>query len=279
MRLFFCALTCFSASGAFGAVYLDEPFNYSDGELTTVSSNAWVVHSPGVTANADPTRQLKVQSGQVVINATDTNSRDDAGRLLNTTFNPSTDNTSVIYGSFDVNFSVLPSGAAGVTSGSYFAHLKSSASNEFYARIGANIDPTVTAGKFRLAVANENWNSAVTFEHPTELSLNTTYKVVFKFDLATDRTTLWVDPASEASTSVTATDVPSYAAGNINAFAVRQGTSGTSPNFGWPGGLTLDNIVIGDSFATVAVPEASSLLFGLLIGAAIGVGRLARNRK
>ena len=55
-----------------------------------------------------------------------------------------------------------------------------------------------------------HFSQANAIEFPTDLSLNTTYKLVVKYDLKTQNTTLWINPDSEASPSVTATD----AAGN-----------------------------------------------------------------
>jgi hypothetical protein len=194
--------------------------------------------------------------------------RQDNNRLLSQSFDPATDNTTALYGSFTVNFSALPTAG---TAGSYFAHLKSSAANEFYARIGATPEGAAE-GSFRLALTNESWSAAATIEYPQDLSLNTDYQVVFRFDLATDQATLWVNPTNEASLSVTATDAVSFAAGSIEAYALRQGTSGTPA--GGPGTLTLDNLRITTSFSEAVVPEPSTLLCTLL-----GLAGLLRRRR
>jgi hypothetical protein len=127
-----------------------------------------------------------------------------------------------------------------------------------------------------LAIQNENFNNAGTIEHPTDLSLGQTYWVVMALDLATDRSSLWVNPVDESSLSVTATDAFSFAAGGqINAFALRQGVSGSSPNQGAFGTLTLDDLRVGTSWASV-VPEPSSAGI-LLVGGLLGV--LARRKR
>ncbi|MFT3785803.1 MAG: hypothetical protein QM770_06500 [Tepidisphaeraceae bacterium] len=232
------------AASSQGALLLSDSFSYPDGPIPS----PWAIHS----GTNSGTTALNIASGKAVINQGDTHgSGADANSALSSSFDPSTDNTSVIYAGFTVNFSALP--VNGDSDGSYFAHLKSSAANEFYARIGANTNGAA-AGKLRLTIADEVWNVAGTIEHPTDLDLNTTYQVVMKFDLSTDRATLWVNPATEASTSVTATDAPSYAAGTINAFALRQGTSGT----GAPGILTVDDLKVATTFAEV-VPEPATL--------------------
>jgi len=236
-------------------VLLNETFSYPDGPLTNVSGQVWVIHSG--------TTDLNVSGGAAFIDQNDTTAgRMDVNRLLSGSFDPATDNISKIYGSFTVNYSGLP--VTGDSDGSYFAHLRSSTANEFYARIGSSTSGAA-AGLFRLAVANETWNVANTVEYPVDLQLNITYQVVFRLDLATDQTTIWVNPADESSLSVTAADVISYS-GSINAYALRQGTSGT----GAPGDLALDNLVVGQSFAdvTTIVPEPSAY-------ALIGVGLVA----
>jgi hypothetical protein len=265
--LTFCTL---AASSAQATVILSDRFDYANGPISTVSNPLWTIHS-GTDSGATA---LNIASGQAIINQGDTHgSGADANRLLSTTFNPVTDNTSVIYSGFTVNFSSLP--VNGDSDGSYFAHFKSSTANEFYGRIGANTNGAA-AGTFRLSVANEVWNTTLsnTVEFPLDLALNTTYTVVSRLDLATDRTTLWVNPVSESSLSVSATDAFSYS-GLINAYALRQGTSGT----GAPGILAVDNVWVATTFAeVVGVPEASSVAFAGLACCASGLTYFVRRR-
>ena len=252
-------------------ILLTEDFSYADGSLLTLSGNAWRNHSG--------TTPLTVLGGQAVIDqGTTATGKEDLNRLLSTSFDPAVDNTTAIYGSFSVNFSALPAAPGTSTYGSYFFHLKSSAANEFYGRIGANTEGAAP-GTFRIAVANESWNTANTVEFPLDLALNTTYTVAFKFDLATDKTTLWIDPTSEASLSISAADNVTYAVGRIEAAALRQGTSGTSPNDGAPGALLVDNLIIGTSFteSVTIVPEPST--WALLGLGATGLLLAARRRR
>jgi len=260
------------AGAARAGVILSDDFPYADGPLSTASGGTWAVHS-GTDSGATA---LNVTGGKAIINQGDTTAgRADLNRLFTDTsaaVDPTTNNTQVYYTSFTVNFSALP--VTGDSDGSYFAHLKSSAANEFYARVGANTNGAA-AGTFRMAIANETWNVAATAEFPQDLSLNTTYTVVTRFDLATDQATLWVNPTAETSTSVTATDAVSFVTGTINAYALRQGTSGT----GAPGNLAVDNLLVGTSFADVAgaaVPEPTGLAALGVIGAAVGLRRRRR---
>jgi len=243
------------------AVLLNETFTYPDGDLKLQAGSPWVSHGGGSTP-------LNVVSGQAFLDQNDaTSGRDDYNAPLSSTFNPTTDNTSVLYSSFTANFAALPFLSGTAVNGSYFAHFKSSASSEFYARIGASTTGAAP-GTFRLSIANESGTPVFLAQ---DLSLNTTYTVVTRLDLATDRATLWVNPILESDPSIT--DVAgaiTYAAGSINAYALRQGTTGSSGNIGAPGDILIDNLVVGTSFVDV-VPEPSALALGGL-GALILAG-------
>lgn len=260
MKLAFLPLLCAAAMSLASRadVLLNEPFAYPDGWITDASGGLWTVHSPSPAAS-----NLLVSAGSALINQGGTaGGRDDAARLLNSSVDPSVDNTTKLYASLSVNFSALPSDG-GTGNGSYFAHFKSSAANEFYGRLGAST-VGAAAGSFRVGIGSETWGAATVFD-TQDLALNTTYNLVVRYDLETDRATLWVNPADESSPGVTSTDAPTYA-GVINAFALRQGTTGASPNIGAPGVLAVDNLRVATSFAE-AVPEPGGAALALLGGA------------
>ncbi len=253
MKLTIALVVCAAALPALAVEpLLLESFSYPNGALTNVAGGIWNTYS-----GLGGALTLKVSDGRAFINQADTTSGgDDCSRLINASFDPATDNSSKLYAGFSVNFSAAP-----FSGGSFFAHFKSSgSSSEFYSRIGADQEGAAP-GTFRLAIDNEHWDAATTTEFPLDLKLNTEYTVVVRLDLATDQSTLWVNPVDESSPSVTATDLITYGTGlSIDSFALRQGTTGT----GFPGSLYLDNLRVGTSFET-AIPEPQGLLaFGAL---------------
>src|SRR5207244_3229822 len=76
----------------------------------------------------------------------------------------------------------------------------------------------------------------------TDLSTNTTYTVVTRYNIDTATTTLWLNPASEAASSVTASDA--QGALSITSYGFRQDTT-----FGAT--VLIDDLKVGLSFAAV----------------------------
>lgn len=250
-------------------VVLQDDFNYPDGRLVDVSGGVWTVHSSG--ANS-----LNIVGGGAVIFQPDASSgHEDVNRLFTQAFDPATDNSSQIYAGFTAKFLAVPYDGGTSTVGSYFAHFKSSAGSVFYSRIGAGTWGA-EAGKFRLGISNSGWSPIASVAYPEDLELGVTYELIVRLDLATDQSTLWINPADASSPSVTATDTFSYS-GTINAFALRQGTTGSSPSIGAPGTIAVDNLRVGTSFAEVrAVPEPTTWALLVLGGSALMLGRKRR---
>lgn len=169
-------------NSASAALLLGEDFDYADGPLTNVAAGLWAWHSGNGGALT-----LNCISSCAFIDQNDSSTGCyDYNRALSSSFDVLADNTSKIYVSLTVNFSALPNAAVTNLSGSYFAHLKSSAVNEFYGRLGANL-VGAAPGKFRMAVTSEAWPTTGTIQFPQDLDLNRDYRVVMKYDLATDR--------------------------------------------------------------------------------------------
>ncbi|HTH48926.1 MAG TPA: PEP-CTERM sorting domain-containing protein [Candidatus Limnocylindria bacterium] len=243
------------------AQILTDHFSYSNGDITSVSGGNWVAYSAGTT-------KLNVTDGAAIINQGDTASnKEDVSTAIGATFS-TTGNTKAYVG-FDATWTALPTNL----NGSYFAVFSTSTSSStFFGRIGADREGAAD-GKFRISVANANWSQANTVEFGQDLSLNTTYHVVVAYDLVSKQTTLWVDPTSSGSTSVTATDTVGTQA-DLTAFSLRQGVSSTT---GAPGVIAIDNLAIGTDFNSVsAVPEPSA--YAALFAGGLATFALLRRR-
>lgn len=259
-KLVFVASLALASLSVHSETLLDEPFAYPDGRLADVSGGLWTVQSG--------TLPLQVAAGMAWLDQADaTGGREDVSRLLEHSIDPLADNLTRLYAGFNVNLSALPYAGGSSTAGSYFAHFKASGANQFYGRIGANVEGAAP-GTYRLAIANADWSTATSIEYPADLQPGVTYDVVMCLDFASDTSTLWVNPTDESSPGVTATDAIKYA-GAINAFALRQGTTGSSPNVGGPGTVALSNLRVATGFTEVqAVPEPGTATLLLLGGAA-----------
>jgi hypothetical protein len=229
-----------------GLVFSDD-FAYTNfvqpNALYLAEGSPWSTIPPGTAF------QVQVTNGLAYLNHT--NTEDLGASLTNGPYFSS--NAVVFYTSFTVNFSFLPS-----PSGNYFEHLKSSASDtvNFRARVFANT-ANAAAGKFRLGIANNS--AAISGQFPQDLDTNTTYTVVTRFNSGTGETVLWVNPVSEGSTYVAATDAS--ATGTIGGVALREDTG--------MGDLAMGPLKIGTSFSdvlTVTVPTAEPLQIGLAGG-------------
>lgn len=215
-----------SVSPVIGLVMADD-FSYPDGSLYVNPSGTspWQHHSPTSTNFFE----VQVIGGKALISQT--NAEDVNAVLTNSPFGPTSGVT--LYAGFTVNFSALPSVA-----GEYFAHFKDSGST-FRAKVFASRTDAAT-NMFRLSIANAA-NSATFGQVAQDLSLDTTYTVVIRYDCATGESELWVNPTSEASPSVTATDPPLTMV--TTSFALRE-SSGM-------GTLFVDDLKVAGSFAEV----------------------------
>ena len=201
---------------------LADSFSYADGSVTTNSGFLWNAHS-------GTTGQTQVATGKLLL--TSTQSEDFNAGLTNQPYAPAS--SAVLYAGFTVNFSALPGSQ-------FFAHFKDN-STGFRCRVFATLT-NATAGSFRLGIAN-NVNNVAATNPPfaQDLALNTDCRVIMRYDVASGISTLWVNPASEGDPSVTATDTPSTM--TVTSFAFRQAAG--------IGSFSVDNLLVGASFATV----------------------------
>lgn len=206
------------------SVIFNEPFDYPDGTATTNSGGLWA-------NNTGTPGQLKIAGG--VLQMLSSQSEDITARLIGSPYTTTSGTT--LHASFVVNFSTLPTDR-----GDYFAHFRETGGAH---RCRIFVSTTNSpAGTFRLGIANNNGNitNAVTLEG--DLATGVDHLVVVRYDVTTGISTLWVNPTSESSPSVTATDSASPAA--IGSFAFRESAGIGSPR--------VDNLKIGLALADVA---------------------------
>lgn len=133
----------------------------------------------------------------------------------------------------------------------YFAHFLQGTSN-----FGAKTGVAAFEDGFQFTLTNGSGSTPTQF-WATKLALGTWYRVITSYDFDSGMSELWVDPIDSSSTKISG----SWFAGNaMTAYAFRQGGNSTA-------GQTVDNVIVGTSFAEV-LPEPSSIMLlalGLLL--------------
>ena len=148
----------------------------------------------------------------------------------------------VLYASFIVNFTNLPTAA-----GAYFAHFYVNSST-FPCRIWAQTNGTVLPNTFRLGV-DPGTTTPPNKIYPVDLALNTDYQVVIGYcpvqndpgGLVDDSITMWINPVSFSDASVTTSDAFAPGTSIATAFAFRQAS-------GFGGFLTVSNLVVSTTY-------------------------------
>jgi hypothetical protein len=221
-------LTAYPENG----VLMADDFEYADGSIVLNSSPLWLTHSAG----ANGTNETQIVGGKLFLT---NNASEDINRWFT---NAPVLNTSgqLIYTRFLLNLSQLPT-ANGV--GEYFTHVYGF-SGAFRARVFASTNGAAP-GKFRLAISVSSFTPV---QFPQDLSPNQSYVVISRYNSATGESVLWVDAASETSQNVSATDTAS----TITAYGIafRQSTG--------IGSMTIDDLVVGSTFADVFTEPAIS---------------------
>lgn len=228
-----CAVAFIVAgTSASAALLINEPFDYPNGNL--VPNGGWANHSGTGSL-------VQVNGGSISLNQ-GSGSREDVNRTTGTTLAAGES----IFAAFDLT---VPSGATDV----YFAHFMET--NTLFNSRTYTAAPT-SGGDYTVGVSDSN---TLTAKWPTDLSFNTTYRVVIKFDFDSGDSTLWVNPSSEASASVVHNGGFNSP---ITAFGFRQA--------GGSFVQVIDNLNVATSFdeALTGIPEPATLsLFGIgLIG-------------
>jgi len=218
------------------SLLLDEPFNYPNGNLIGAAGSTWLAHSGAGTT------PVVVNTGRAVV-VGGSGAREDISILIPGQPFTTGGATPTLYASFVLNCSALPNEV-----GTYFAHFQRS-TNIFRARLWASTTGAA-AGTYRLSIGNATAGAATSGQLAQDLSPNTNYRIVIRYSVATGASTLWVNPASEASAGVAAEDVPVLT--QIERFGFRQGFSGTD---GSSGTMHVDSLLIGTQFSDVQVAD------------------------
>ncbi len=218
------ALAAVAATTAQASVLANETFTYNNGNL--VGNGGWAAHSG---AGSVP---VQVTSGAAVL-AQGSLTREDVNLGVTAIGAGQT-----YYAGFDLT-------NAGGNQTVYFAHFLQGAST-FRGRvfITAGSSGDFTVGLSDTATLNQTWATGLTF--------GTTYRVVVSYDFDTGTNKLWVNPATESSTSLTATGTASTA---VAGFALRQ-AAGNSVQ-------TIDNLIVATSFAEAVPTPGSAALLGI----------------
>jgi hypothetical protein len=218
-------------------VVFNDYFDYADGALTNGSVYFWNTHSG--TAG-----QTQVAGNHLAINQN--LSEDCNAKLIGQPY--MTNSGLTLYSSFKVIFTTLPT-----EGGTYFEHyldlasIGSGAGTAYGARVWSS---TLNAGAnmYRLGIANGSGGTNTSGQFPLDLSTNTEYTVVTRFVLSNGVATIWINPSSETSSGVTATDATQSPgivenAINVTSVATRQGAG--------EGIMTIDKLRVGFTFDSV----------------------------
>jgi len=218
-----------------------EGFGYdTGGAIVNVTGGFWATHS-GTPA------QMQVGSGVVTI--TDGNSEDVNAPLIDGPFTNGT-----LYSSFTLNVSALPT-----DTGTYFAHFKDATTGGFFGRVYITTH-NAASGSYRIGIGTSSGVTNDTAQIAQDLTPGVNYTVVTRLVLTNGASTIWLNPSTEASASMTdpATSSPTP----ITTYALRESTG--------EGTLTVDNLKVARNFlsvisdvvdvAPVANPDGYSIL-------------------
>ena len=245
--------------------------NYPLGCITTnttpgFASAQWISHLPGSGVDALVTSNFFGTAGTAV-NGRRLSIFQSGAEYIHRWFDPvatngyTTGNGTVLYASFTMAVNLLPT-----QGGTYFAHFMDD-KFEFLGRVfvvaNTNVFPftTTVPGTFRIGVANAANDTAQgagpTAIVPLDLTTNTDYQIVLRYDLDNGLASVWVNPASEVDATSVAGPITDYGplTNSLKAFAFRQRVNS--------GRQLIRNVMVGTSFADVATNNPASPLIGL----------------
>ncbi|MEY4916190.1 MAG: hypothetical protein RL616_103 [Verrucomicrobiota bacterium] len=269
------ALTLFALLAVLSAradVIFKEQFKYTNGPAVGTATNIiggvlvtnWIKFS-GTATNAGIAGDGFIQSNRLEVGTSTaylgvtTTRQDDIARQFSLTNNSIYTNVQlVIYTSFIINFTNLPT-----ANGSYFAHFHSGVptSSSFEGKLWALAgNPAQTTNNFtalpntyRLGVTAANSGGPAGKIIGQDLALNTDYQVVLGWDPVTlSAVTLWINPISSSDPSITSGDPFTPSATLLaNSFAFRQAS-------GFGGFLTVSNLTVATTFVEAVTNTLST---------------------
>ena len=185
-------------------------------------------------------QQLQIVGGKIKVLASSgiTNTEDVLTDLPPGQFSPpvyATNSGVVLYASMTINLTNLPT-----MGGDYFAHFRDVSGLGFRGRVYV-ATTNASTGHYRIGVANAASSIRSSWQIPTNLATNTSYLIVFRYNIATAETYLWLNPNSESSPGVAATDFATLT--DVTAFAFRQNAG--------IGAVCVDDLKVGTSFSDV----------------------------
>ena len=207
------------------AVLAYDAFDYDNaGAIINVSAGYWQSHSG--TAG-----QMSVGSGAVTV--TDALGEDCNAPLIGQPYNAT--NKQVLYSSFTLNFSAVPT-----ITNVYFGHFKDNTSGGFYGRIYATA-AGAASGLYRIGIGNASATTSAGIV-AQDLTPGVNYTVVSRLVMTNGVSTIWINPTTEASSSVTDPTVAG-APSPVVCYALRESAG--------EGTLTIDNLKVGLNFLSV----------------------------
>lgn len=229
-----CLVSLITYSSKANVLYSTDFSTYTDGNLD--GQDGWAAYSGA------GNKLIQVSGGAITLEQS-SGSGEDVSHDLGATIGAG----DTWYYSFDLSVTA----SSTPISSTYFA-LFLQGTSAFEGKL--YVDP-FTGSDYTLGIQGGNETRV---DWSTGLNFASTHNVVVSFDYDTMLTTLWIDPTSESSTSVTTTGTYQDSA---TAFAFRQSTGNSFE--------TIDNLKVGTTFADVvpgAVPEPSTLAIASLGG-------------
>jgi Secretion system C-terminal sorting domain len=258
MKKLYFLLLC--TSTAF-AQFTYESFNYTG----SLNANGWTSHSGAtgsagqivaLTTTSDSGNSLSFTGLQASIGnrtAIVAGNSEDINKAATATI------TGVAYYSALVKVQNTTALNLNTSTGDYFLCTTSvvgSTTTAFQARL--YIKAGTAADTFNLGVLNASGGTAAPSFVSTDLSINTTYFIVVKYDLATNTASLWINPtpgstesAAGATNATGTTPAPALIAGLI----IRQGGNTTAST----GNVELDEFRLGTTWAEVTPQNSASV--------------------